>query len=41
MKKMNYSAPEFELVLIPCDDIITTSIGDKPFAGEDDTLDIT
>ena len=40
MEKMNYTAPEFELVLIPAEDIITTSIGDKPFLGEDDDLSL-
>ena len=40
MNKMNYNAPELELIAIT-DDIITTSQNDKPFVGEDDELDIS
>lgn len=38
--KMNYNAPEFELINIDATDIITTSPSDRPFVGEDDELDI-
>lgn len=40
MKRNNYNAPEFELVTIETNDIITTSPSDRPFVGEDDELDI-
>ena len=40
MNKMNYNAPEIQLIAIT-DDIITASLGDKPFVGEDDDLDIS
>ena len=40
MTKMSYNAPELELITLDATDIITTSIGDRPFVGEDDELDI-
>ena len=40
MTKMNYNAPEFELINIEAPDIITTSPNGLPFVGEDDELDI-
>lgn len=37
--KMNYIAPELELIEIAENDIIATSTG-NPFVGEDDEFDI-
>ncbi len=38
-KKMNYIAPELELIEVAKNDVISTS-SDLPFLGEDDALDI-
>lgn len=38
--KMNYIAPELELIEVAKNDVITTS-NDLPFLGEDDSLDIS
>lgn len=38
--KYNYEKPQLEIINIFSDDIITTSIGDAPFSGEDDELEI-
>ena len=39
--KYSYTAPDLEVITVISADIISTSIGDAPFAGEDDELDIT
>ena len=38
--KYDYNEPQLEIINICSDDIITTSIGDAPFSGEDDELEI-
>ena len=38
--KNNYSKPRLEVTPIASDDIITTSVGNKPFVGEDDEFDL-
>ena len=37
--KNNYNSPELDIISVLVSDIITASIGDSPFPGEDDELD--
>ena len=38
--KKYYSTPDLEIITVASTDIITSSIGDNPFIGEDDELEI-
>ena len=36
--KIKYEAPDIEIIGLSENDVITTSIGDTPFIGDDDLL---